>query len=112
MIFQIMAICCEQIRHTLEFHIFAVGIVGNHLFKVRHHVYRELAGAVEAQACHLVAYHAVAETLYEGLLVFFQVGIGRCRNVWRDVHIHKGTYKLLYPLVVHGSVNLAIAGEE
>ena len=112
LVFQIMTVCSKEICHTLQFHTFAISIVGNHLFKIRHHIYRELACTVEAQTCHLVAHHAVAETLHKSLLVFFQVGICRCRNVWRDILIHEGTYKLLYPLVVHGSIHLAIAVEE
>ena len=107
MVLQIVAVGGEEVCHADE-----LLVVANHLLEVRHHVNRELRRAVEAEACHLVAHRAVAETLAESLLVELEVGVLRCRHVRSDVDVHELAHELGDALVVHGGVNLAVAVEE
>ena len=114
LILQIMTVSSKEVSHTLELHILTLArsIISNHLLQIRHHINRELAGTIEAETSHLVADHAVAETLYQALLVCLQISILWSWHVRSDVFIHKGTYKLTDSLIVHSCIHLAVTAEE
>ena len=114
LILQIMAVSSKEVSHTLELYILALArsIIRNHLLQVRHHVNRELAGTIETETSHLIADHAVTETLYQALLVYLQISILWSWHVRSNVFIHKGTYKLSDSLVVHGCIYLAVTAQE
>ena len=114
LILQIMAVSCKEVSHTLELHILTLArsIICNHLLQVRHHVNRELAGTIEAETSHLVADHAVAEALYQALLVCLQISILWSWHVRSNVFIHKGTYKLSDSRIVHSCIHLTVTAQE
>ena len=114
LILQIMTVSSKEVSHTLELHILTLArsIICNHLLQVRHHVNRELAGSIKTETSHLVADHAVTETLYQALLVCLQISILWSWHVRRNVFIHKGTYKLSDSLVVHGCIYLTVTAQE